>query len=69
MRTSAYRNHSFDAMGFISNAYHYHGLILQAILDQDPLAAAKAATAHLTPGEGAPGVMDLVHKLPKDLLG
>jgi len=67
-RTSAYRNHSFDAMGLIGKAHRYHGLILKAILDQDPLAAAKAATAHLTPGEGAPSVMDLVHRLPKDLL-
>jgi len=68
-RTSAYRNHSFDAMGYIRNAHHYHGLILRAILDNDPQAAAKAATAHLSPGEGAPGIMDLVHKLPKELLG
>lgn len=68
-RTSAYRNHSFDAMGYISKAYEYHGLILQAILDQDPSAAAKAARAHLTPGEGAPGVMEIMHKLPKALLG
>jgi DNA-binding GntR family transcriptional regulator len=68
-RTSAYRNHSFDAMGYIGKAHHYHGLILQAILDQDPVTAAKAATAHLTPGEGAPGVMEIVHKLPKALLG
>ncbi len=67
-RTSAYRSHSFDAMGYIGKAHHYHGLILQAILDQDPLAAAKAATGHLTPGEGAPGVMEIVHKLPKALL-
>ena len=35
----------------------------------DPVTAAKAATAHLTPGEGAPGVMEIVHKLPKALLG
>jgi DNA-binding GntR family transcriptional regulator len=68
-RTSAYRNHSFDAMGYISKAYQYHGRILQAILDQDPAGAAKAATAHLTPGEGAPGVMEIMHKLPKALLG
>jgi DNA-binding FadR family transcriptional regulator len=56
-------------MGYIGKAYHYHGLILQAILDQDPAAAARVATAHLTPGEGAPGVMEIVHKLPKALLG
>jgi len=68
-RTSAYRNHSFDAMGYIGKAHHYHGLILKAILDQDPVVAAKAATAHLTPGEGAPGVMEIVHKLPKALMG
>jgi DNA-binding GntR family transcriptional regulator len=68
-RTSAYRSHSFDAMGYIGKAHHYHGLILKAILAEDSLAAAKAATAHLTPGEGAPGVMEIVHKLPKALLG
>jgi DNA-binding GntR family transcriptional regulator len=68
-RTSAYRSHSFDAMGYIGKAHHYHGLILQAILNQDSAAAAKVATAHLTPGEGAPGVMEIVHKLPKALLG
>jgi DNA-binding GntR family transcriptional regulator len=67
-RTSAYRNHSFDAMGYIGKAHRYHGLILKAILDQDPSAAAKAATAHLTPGEGSPGVMEIVRKLPKALL-
>ena len=67
-RTSAYRNHSFDAMGVIGKANHYHGLIVQAILDQDPQEAGKVATAHLTPGVGAPSLMDLLHRLPKDLL-
>ena len=68
VRTSAYRNHSFDAMGFIEQANRYHGLILQAILDKDAQRAAKLTTSHLTPGEGAPGVLDIMHQLPKGLL-
>jgi len=68
VRTSAYRNHSFDAMGLIEQANRYHGLILQAILDNDAQRAAKLATSHLTPGEGAPAVMDIMHQLPKGLL-
>ncbi|MES2031719.1 MAG: GntR family transcriptional regulator [Pseudomonadota bacterium] len=68
VRTSAYRNHSFDAMGHIEQANRYHGLILQAILDHDSQTAAKLAVAHLTPGEGAPAVMDIMHQLPKGLL-
>ncbi|WP_398469337.1 GntR family transcriptional regulator [Tardiphaga sp.] len=68
VRTSAYRSHSFDAMGFITQANDYHGRIVQAILDNDAQTAAKLATAHLTPGEGAPAVMDIMHQLPKGLL-
>ncbi|MEJ2626649.1 MAG: GntR family transcriptional regulator [Pseudolabrys sp.] len=68
VRTSAYRSHSFDAMGFIAQSYDYHGRIVQAILDHDAPTAAKLATAHLTPGEDALAVLRMMHQLPKGLL-
>lgn len=68
VRTVAYRNHSFDSMGFIQQANSYHGLITQAVSDHDSQAAAKLAVAHLTPGEGAPSIMDIMRYLPKGLL-
>lgn len=68
VRTSAYRSHSFDAMGVIDKANRYHAQIVQAILGDDPQKAAKVATAHLTPGVGAPDLKVMVHRLPKDWL-
>jgi DNA-binding GntR family transcriptional regulator len=66
-RTSAYRSHSYSAMGHAADAHSYHGEIVKAILAHDADAASRFAKAHLTP-EGAPGLMELIQKLPKDLL-
>lgn len=69
MRTQAYRKHAFGAVGNIRLPHHHHGRIVEAILANDADAAAAAAFSHMNPGEGAPGVIDLIMKLPKELLG
>lgn len=69
IRTSAYRNHSFGVVGRVRNAYQYHDRITQAILANDPDAAAKAARAHLNPSEGVPALFDLIRNMPRELLG
>jgi DNA-binding GntR family transcriptional regulator len=68
-RTQAYRKHAFGAVGRLRTSYHHHGLIVDAILARNSAAAAKAGLGHLSPGEGAPGVTDLIMNLPKELLG
>ena len=69
IRTSAYRSHAFGVVGRVRNAYHYHDRITQAILANDPDAAAQAAQAHLNPSEGVPALFDLIRSMPKELLG
>lgn len=68
-RTQAYRKHAFGAVGRLRTSHHHHGLIVEAILAKNSAAAARAALDHLSPGEGAPGVTDLIMNLPKALLG
>lgn len=68
-RTQAYRKHAFGAIGRLPVSYHHHGLIVEAILAGDREAASRAAFGHLNPGEGLPGVKDLIMNLPRELLG
>jgi DNA-binding GntR family transcriptional regulator len=68
-RTQAYRDHGFGAVGRLRVSHRHHGLILEAITARDAAAAGRAGFGHLNPGEGAPGVTDLIMNLPKSLLG
>lgn len=68
-RTQAYRRHSFGAVGRLQISHDHHGLILKAILAKDCSAATAAGLAHMSPGDGAPGVTALINNLPKELLG
>jgi len=68
-RTQAYRNHAFGAVGRLPASFHHHALIVDAILAGDREAAARAAFGHLNPGEGLPGIKDLIMNLPGSMLG
>lgn len=68
-RTRAYRQHAFGAVGRLRVSHQGHGAIVEAIVAGDSAAAARAAFSHLNPGEGAPGVTDLIMNLPRELLG
>lgn len=67
-RTGAYRRHAFGAVGRIQTSYSHHAEILEAILNSDSEAAAKAMFHHMSPGHGARGVTDMIVNMPKSLL-
>lgn len=71
IKTSAYRHRSYSfggVIGHVKSAYRFHGLITDAILVHDADAAAKAAFDHLSPAEGAKGVLELARRLPSGIL-
>lgn len=69
IRTQAYREHAFGAIGRLRVSQQGHESIVEAILTKDSAAAAQAAVMHLSPGEGGPGVADLIMNLPRSMLG
>ena len=71
IKTSAYRHKSYSfggVVGHMKQAYRFHGLLVDAILAGDAEAAAKAACDHLSPEEGAKGVLELARSAPKSFL-
>jgi DNA-binding GntR family transcriptional regulator len=67
-RTGAYRRHAFAAIGLIRKSWDQHGRILEQLRSRDSEQAWKLMVAHLSPGQGMPGVNALIASLPKQLL-
>ncbi len=68
-RTQAYRKHAFGAIGRLQVSQRHHGLIVEAVMALDAQAAGLAGFRHMNPGDGAPGVRNLIMTLPPELLG
>lgn len=67
-RTQAYRSHAFSAIGRLRTSHQNHARILEAIVRREPQAAADAAFGHMSPDKVAPGVAEMIVKLPRELL-